>query len=159
MYEIAVHFHKKNIQSGEKGLRRWEEGQRLHLSRVLRRTHVVQDLVWGPGRRNDPAGAVNSATSQERGEEAASVFTAPKPCSQAVSFWPHKQLVGRKWCSTPYRRGWTYACTNSGERLLFLQVRNVPHLDCNWNAELGTNGLIRDQRYRTDHDAGMPMPD
>ncbi len=26
-------------------------------------------------------------------------------------------------------------------------------------AELGTNGLIRDQRYRTDHDAGMPMPD
>jgi hypothetical protein len=21
------------------------------------------------------------------------------------------------------------------------------------------NGLIRDQRYRTDHDAGMPMPD
>ncbi len=28
-----------------------------------------------------------------------------------------------------------------------------------WLAQLGTNGLVRDQRYRTDHDAGMPMPD
>ncbi len=26
-------------------------------------------------------------------------------------------------------------------------------------AKLDTNGLIRDQRYRTGHDAGMPMPD
>jgi hypothetical protein len=26
-------------------------------------------------------------------------------------------------------------------------------------SDLGTDGLIRDQRYRTDHDAGMPMPD
>jgi hypothetical protein len=26
-------------------------------------------------------------------------------------------------------------------------------------AGLGTNGLVRDQRYQTDHDAGMPMPD
>ncbi len=24
---------------------------------------------------------------------------------------------------------------------------------------LGTNGLVRDQWYRTDHDAGMPTPD
>ncbi len=33
---------------------------------------------------------------------------------------------------------------------------------CNTTAKvpkLGTNGLIRDQRYRTDHDAGIPMPD
>jgi hypothetical protein len=27
------------------------------------------------------------------------------------------------------------------------------------HTKLGTNGLIRDQRYRTDHDAGMLIPD
>jgi hypothetical protein len=27
------------------------------------------------------------------------------------------------------------------------------------SSELGTNRLIRDQRYRTDHDVGMPMLD
>jgi hypothetical protein len=39
-------------------------------------------------------------------------------------------------------------------RYWFQKVTNTTYL-----AGLGTNGLVRDQRYWTDHDAGMPMPD
>jgi hypothetical protein len=38
---------------------------------------------------------------------------------------------------------------------ILLTLSNFVHISP-W---LGTNGVICDQWYRTDHDAGMPMPD
>ncbi len=58
---------------------------------------------------------------------------------------------------TPHAEKYSYICGDKPSELVIQQWES--YYTATWSPQLGTNGLIRDQRYRTEHDAGMPMPD
>jgi hypothetical protein len=99
-----------------------------------------------------------TAADEVHGHGALEPLTIKGPTQDEVYGDPQKQSLESY--RTPRRSTWTRLHNSRANGVIAVKAAGRHHLDdCRRFAQLGTNGLICDQQYRTEHDAGVPTPD